>query len=75
MDLDGIVSSRDLGIDLKGKFDDGGTAKYWIKIGNGNGNTPENNKDKRFYGLLEFDPSSKLLITVYGDYACQSGCS
>ncbi len=69
MDLDGIVPSRDLGIDLKGKFTESGSAKYWVKIGNGSGNSPETNKDKRVYGLLEFDPSPELLITVYGDYA------
>jgi hypothetical protein len=69
MDLDGIVPSRDFGIDLKGKFDEKGTAKYWVKIGNNSGNSPESNKYKRFYGLLEFDPSPDFLITVYGDYA------
>jgi hypothetical protein len=69
MDLDGIVPSRDLGIDLKGKFDEKGTAKYWVKIGNNSGNSPESNKDKRVYGMVEFDPSPSLLITVYGDYA------
>ena len=69
MDLDGIVPSRVLGADLKGKFTESGTAKYWLKIGNGSGNSPETNKDKRFYGLLEFDPSPELLITIYGDYA------
>jgi hypothetical protein len=69
MDLNGIVPSRDLGADLKGKFDQDGTAKYWVKIGNNSGNAPEANKYKRFYGLLEFDPSPNFLITVYGDYA------
>jgi hypothetical protein len=69
MDLNHIVSSRDLGIDLKGKFDEHGTAKYWVKIGNNSGNSPEVNKYKRFYGMLEFDPSPDFLITVYGDYA------
>ena len=69
MDLNHIVSSRDLGIDLKGKFDQGGTIKYWVKIGNNSGNAPEANKYKRFYGLLEFDPSPDFLITLYGDYA------
>ncbi len=69
MDLNGIVPSRDLGIDLKGKFDHGGTVKYWLKIGNNSGNSPEVNKYKRFYGSLEFDPSPNFLITVYGDYA------
>lgn len=69
MDLNGIVPSRDLGIDLKGKFSSSGAVKYWVKIGNNSGNSPESNKDKRVYGLLEFDPSPALLITVYGDYA------
>ena len=52
-----LYASRDLGADLKGKFDEKGTAKYWVKIGNNSGNSPEANKDKRVYGLLEFDPS------------------
>ncbi len=69
MDLNGIVSSRDLGVDLKGKLDEKGTAKYWVKIGNNSGNSPEANKYKRFYGMLEFDPSPNFLVTFYGDYA------
>lgn len=69
MDFNGIVGSRDMGIDLKGKFDEGGKVKYWIKIGNNSGNKPETNKFKRYYGLLEFNPSANLLITVYGDFA------
>ena len=69
MDLNGIVPSRDLGVDLKGKFDKDGMAKYWVKIGNNSGNAPEVNKYKRYYGFLEFDPSPNFLITVYGDYA------
>lgn len=71
MDYNGIVGSRDMGVDLKGKFDESGTVKYWIKIGNNSGNKPESNKFKRYYGLLEFNPSSNLLITVYGDYASE----
>jgi hypothetical protein len=69
LDLSGVVSSRDFGVDLKGKFDENGTVKYWVKIGNNSGNAPEANKYKRFYGLLEFDPSPNFLITLYGDYA------
>lgn len=71
MDLNHIVSSRDLGVDLKGKFDQSGTARYWVKIGNNSGNSPEVNKYKRFYGSLAFNPTSNLLFTVYGDYASQ----
>ena len=69
MDLFGIVPSRDLGIDLKGKLSSDGSFKYWVKIGNNSGNSPESNKYKRFYGMLEFNPSPGFLITVYGDYA------
>jgi hypothetical protein len=71
MDLDGIVSSRDFGVDLKGSFSSSGTVKYWLKIGNGSGNSPEVNKDKSVYGLLEFNPSKELLITAYGEYSSQ----
>jgi hypothetical protein len=71
MDLEDIVSSRDFGVDLKGKLSQNGTVKYWLKIGNGSGNSPESNKDKTVYGLLEFNPSPELLITAYGEYASQ----
>ncbi len=71
MDFNHIVGSRDMGVDLKGKFDESGTVKYWLKLGNNSGNSPETNKFKRYYGLLEFNPSSNLLITVYGDYASE----
>ena len=69
MVLNHIVGSRDLGIDLKGNLDENGTVKYWVKIGNNSGNKPETNKYKRFYGLLEFVPTSNFLATVYADYA------
>lgn len=69
MDYFGIVPSRDLGIDLKGKLDEKGTASYWVKIGDNSGNSPESNKYKRYYGQLQFKPSDNLLLTVYGDFA------
>jgi hypothetical protein len=69
MDYFGIVSSRDVGIDLKGKFDESGTAKYWLKVGDGSGNKPETDKYKRYYAQLQFNPTKNFLITVYGDYA------
>jgi len=68
MDYFGIVSSRDIGIDLMGKFDESGSVKYWLKIGNGSGNKPESDKYNRYYGMLQFNPSSNFLITIYGDY-------
>jgi len=69
MDLNGIVGSRDLGVDLKGKITEDGMAKYWIKIGNNSGNAPETNKYKRYYGLFQLAPIKNLNITVYGDFA------
>jgi hypothetical protein len=69
MDFFGIVPSRDLGIDLKGKFTSDGMASYWLKIGDGTGNSPESNKFKRYYGQLMFKPSPSLLITLYADMA------
>ena len=69
MDYNGIVSSRDLGVDLKGKITDNASVNYWVKIGNNNGNAPENNKYKRYYALLQFKPIEGFQATVYGDYA------
>ncbi len=69
MDYFGIVSSRDIGIDLKGRLNEKGTIKYWLKLGNGSGNKPETDKFKRYYAQLEFIPSSNLLFTVYADFA------
>jgi hypothetical protein len=69
LDFNGIVTARDIGVDLMGKIDKGGTVKYWLKIGNNASNAAEADKYKRYYGMLEFDPVSNLVITVYGDYA------
>ena len=69
MDYFGIVPSRDLGIDLKGKLDEKGVANYWLKIGDNSGNSPESNKYKRYYASLQFNPGENLLINVYGDFA------
>lgn len=68
-DLHGIVSSRDIGVDLKGRLDARGLVNYWFKIGNNSGNRPETDKHKRFYGLLHLKPTSKVEIAGYADYA------
>lgn len=69
MDYFGIVSSRDLGIDLKGKLDEKGIANYWIKIGNNSGNSPESNKYKRYYASFQIKPNDNLMFNLYGDFA------
>lgn len=71
-DLHGIVSSRDIGFDLKGRIDQRGVLKYWLKIGNNSGNRPETDKFKRFYGLLHFVFNSKIEITTYADFATRA---
>ena len=67
LDLRGIVSSRDFGISLKGKFDNSGNLNYWVMVGNNSGNSPEIDKYKRFYGHLYFKPLKNISVTVYGD--------
>ena len=69
MDLNGIVSSRDFGVDLKGQLVSGGGVNYWVKIGNNSSNGPAANKFKRYYGLLQFKPVAGFQATIYGDFA------
>ncbi len=69
MDLQGIASRTDLGIDLKGKIGKETNAEYWIKAGNNSGNSPEKDKLKRIYGLIHFMPTPKTHFTAYGDLA------
>ncbi|HPD32937.1 MAG TPA: hypothetical protein P5545_01875 [Bacteroidota bacterium] len=68
LDYFGLVPSRDMGIDLKGKFDDKGILKYWVKLGNNSGSKPETDKYKRYYGSLQFTPSKNFTVIVDGDY-------
>jgi hypothetical protein len=68
MDLRGIVSSRDLGISLRGNLVGNGMVNYWALIGNDNGNSPENNKYKRYYFNVQVKPVTNLQATVYVDY-------
>ncbi|RPI70034.1 MAG: hypothetical protein EHM47_12860 [Ignavibacteriales bacterium] len=67
LDLRGIVSSRDLGISLRGKLDNSGSYNYWFMVGNNSGNSPETDKYKRFYGHFFFKPGENIFVTVYGD--------
>jgi hypothetical protein len=67
LDLRGIVSSRDISISLRGKFDNTGNINYWFMFGNNSGNSPETDKYKRFYGHLFFKPFTDFSLTVYGD--------
>ena len=68
MDLRGMVSSRDMGISLKGKLDGDGMFGYWVMLANGTGLSPETDKHKRAYAHINIAPMKNMNITIYGDY-------
>jgi len=68
LDLRKIVSSRDIGISLKGKIDKKGLFNYWLMFGDGSGNKPEVDKYKRYYGHIQILPLKHLYITLYADF-------
>lgn len=72
MDLRGIVSSRDLGIALRGKIDEEGMFNYWLMIANNAGQKPETDKFKRYYMNIQVKPAKNLQFTVYADYASKA---
>jgi hypothetical protein len=68
-DLDKIVSSRDMGIAVKGRLNDEGTLRYGLMFANNESVSAENDKHKRVYGQLEFYPIESVSLTLGGDYA------
>lgn len=72
LDLRGLVSTRELGVGLKGQFDSTGMVKYHLLIGNNSPSKPEDNKYKRFYGQVIISPIANLALLVYADYQMQA---
>jgi len=77
MDLRGIVSSRVLGIALRGKLDEGGMFGYWATVANANsgtqpkdlGQTLKNGDKYNLYSLhIAFKPTKEIALTLYGDF-------
>jgi hypothetical protein len=77
MDLRGIVSSRGLGIAMKGKLDDDNVFSYWVMVANQNSGTQAKdltaglaNGDKyNSYSLnLAYRPTKEITVNVYGDF-------
>jgi hypothetical protein len=68
MDLRKIASSRDFGVAAKGKINNSGSIKYWVMAANGEGNKPEDDKQKSVYGHVAIQPVKDFTITFYGDY-------
>ncbi|MGC8823611.1 MAG: hypothetical protein ACP5PZ_03315 [Bacteroidales bacterium] len=72
LDLRGLVSTRELGVGLKGQFDSTGIVKYHLLIGNNSPSKPEDNKYKRFYGQVIITPIANLALLIYTDYQMQA---
>ena len=72
MDLRGIVSSRDLGISLRGRIDEKGSVNYWVMAGNNSGTGNEADRYKRFYANVQIKPVDNLQVTLYADYSMKS---
>ena len=65
LDLNEIGSSADLGAALKGQL---GQLGYHVMVGNGPGQTPEDDHGKKLYGSLSFEASDKLVLEGYADF-------
>lgn len=71
LDLRGIVDSRDFGISLKGTIGKEGKTSYSVMLGNNSDVKVENDKYKRVYGHLAFNPVEHLFLTLFADYRAQ----
>ena len=68
LDLRGIVSSRDLGVSLRGPLTSSRKYNYWIAFGNGNGNFPERDEFKSVYLHFHWKPNENFQFTAYQDF-------
>ncbi|MBZ0202072.1 MAG: hypothetical protein K8I03_03550 [Ignavibacteria bacterium] len=73
IDMRGFVLGSDLGVSARGKFDKAGNYGFAFMIGNGNGQKPEINKYKKYYGTLFAKPVKGLQMEIYGDYEPNDG--
>src|SRR3990172_4285124 len=64
MDLRGIVSSRDLGVSLKGRLDGEGMFSYWVMVADGSANKPESDKYKRYFLHVRLQPVNSFDLTL-----------
>ena len=65
LDLNKIGSSADLGAAFKGKS---GKIGYHLMLGNGPGQSPEDDHGKKLYGSLSFKASDSLILEAYADF-------
>ena len=69
LDLRGFVTTRDLGLSLKGRIDASGNYNYWFLIGDNSNTAVETDKYKRYYLNLQGKLFDNFQIAVSGDYA------
>jgi hypothetical protein len=67
LDFRGIVSSRDLGLSLRGRFDAKGKFIYGLMVANNSSAKPESDRFKRVYATLGFKPIEGLELAVFAD--------
>jgi hypothetical protein len=67
-DFRGLGVATDFGASLRGKLTGDGLLGYHVMIGNGNGQKPETNKFKKFYGALDVKPANTFTLQAYADY-------
>jgi hypothetical protein len=67
LDLRNILSSRDMAVSIKGKFDNEGTFNYGLQYGNSSGLKPESDNSKRLSAIFHIKPLKNFHITVYGE--------
>jgi len=73
IDMRGLGNASDLGVSARGKFDKAGNYGFGLMIGNGNGQKPEINKYKKYYGTLFAKPVKGLQLEAYADYEPNAG--
>ncbi len=68
IDYRGFGSASDIGVQMRGKFDEGGVVSYVAMFGNGSGQKPESNKYKKYYGSVSVKPVKEVVVEAYADF-------
>jgi len=68
LDRKGLVATSEMGVGVKGKIVADGSLGYALMVGNGNGGKLENDKLKKIFGEIDFEPVKGAVVELYGDY-------
>jgi len=67
-DIYKLVSSRDLGVALKGKIISDGSLSYTLLVGSNTGVSPESDSYRRYYSQILYKPIDKLFLNISADW-------